>query len=92
MDSAAVVCDSFPVSDSVDARQKLKSIQVEDLNSGYFFAGYDSIVYNKNLIEAWYRSGMKFYWDTVVIKESDKLTALEADPENQEKYSISLML
>jgi outer membrane protein assembly factor BamA len=77
MDPAVVLCDSFRVSDSIAATEKLKALQQSDLNDGYFFAGYDSIVYNNDVVEAWYRSGVKYYWDTVLIKKNDSFPAVE---------------
>ncbi|MGC9330598.1 MAG: BamA/TamA family outer membrane protein [Bacteroidales bacterium] len=82
MDPAVVFCDSFRVSDSIEAVEKLKYLQQADLNDGYFFAGYDSIVYNNQKVEAWYRSGVKYYWDTVVIKKNDSFPAVEISPED----------
>ncbi|MFW5805360.1 MAG: hypothetical protein ACOCVX_02415 [Bacteroidales bacterium] len=72
VDPAVVLCDSFRVSDSVAATEKLKKLQQADLNKGYFFAGYDSVVYGKNLIEGWYRRGVKYSWDTVIIESSSQ--------------------
>jgi len=81
VDPAVVLCDSFRVSDSVAATEKLKKLQQADLNEGYFFAGYDSIDYGTNVIKAWYRSGVKYAWDTVLINTSGKSTDLSTSPE-----------
>ncbi|MGM0650248.1 MAG: BamA/TamA family outer membrane protein [Bacteroidota bacterium] len=90
MDTAVVLCDSFPVSDSVAAREKLEEIQAADLNDGYFFAGYDSITYGSDMVEAWYRKGVRYEWDTVIIEregedanfdvEKEKLTSRRPSP------------
>ena len=72
-DIVEAVFRSFP--DSISAIQYLNSFRTDYLSKGYLAAGYDSIVFRKNDISAYFLKGLKYSWENIQVRAEDTITA-----------------
>lgn len=60
--------------DSTSVNAYLDALLSEDLDNGYFYAGYDSILFQDSLVSAYYNRGKAYVWGNIqIVSDSNEL-------------------
>lgn len=75
---------SLKFNDSIELENKLNQFLLSEFSNGYYSAGFDSIIYSKKLVNAYYNSGEKYFLKQVdfELDSSVKLFDLKEFDEN----------
>lgn len=66
--------DSGHFHDSTSVNAYLDALLSEDLDNGYFYAGYDSISFQDSVVSAYYKRGRAYVWGNIqIVSDSNEL-------------------